>query len=250
MKQISVNEAREMFFSSDAKYVSQEQSSIYYDNFSGELDISAYTTCGCLVVKTNYDWHIHAIGLESDVLYAIEKVREVMDLHSEKLMILTLGNIPEELADKIGAYKFARGYLPYTDQSVRHLALDDSDQIQKCCSLDPEDNHIGKNIANEFLTYHKEFLNNRDITNLGLFENNALVGFAQAFSEKELGLSTINIFVNRAHRKKGYAKRLLSAICATSEDTMYCYSCVKTNIASVNTAKSCGFEFKGAYLFI
>lgn len=250
MKQISVNEAREVFFASDVKYVSQEQTSIYYDNFSGELDVFAYTTCSCLVVKTNSDWHIHALCAESDVCSAIKKVKEIMNLDSEKLMVLTWDSVPKELTDNRGAYKFARGYLPYTDQSIRRLTLDDSEQIAACCSPDSEDNMIGKHLANEFLLYYKDFFNDPNIINLGLFENNAMVGFAQAFPQKELRLSTINIFVNRAHRKKGYAKRLLSAICATDEGAVYCYSCVKTNTASVNTAKSCGFEFKGAYLLV
>ncbi len=250
MKKISVKEARDLLFSSDAKYVSQEQSSIYYDNFSGEIAVDAYTTHGCLVTKSGADWHIHAITAESDVTCAIEKVKGMLNLDSEKLMVLTWNRVPEELACNRGAYKFARSFLPYTDQCIRHLTPDDSEQIRNCCSLDSDDDQIAKNMAHEFLSYHNEFLNDPNVTNLGFFENDNLVGFGQAFEQKGLDLSTVNIFVAKPHRKKGYAKRLLSAICATSQNVMYCYSCAKTNIASINTAKSCGFEFKGAYLFI
>lgn len=250
MKRISVSEAREMFYSSDAKYVSQEQSAIYYDNFSGELALDTYVTCGCLAVKSNSNWHIHAISAESNISSAIQKIKEFMDLDTEKLMVLTWDSIPDELTDKRGAYKFVRGYLPYSDQSIRELTIDDYDQVKECCSYDAIDNQIGKDISNEFLTYYNDFINDVNVINLGLFIDNNLVGFAQSFLEKGLDISTVNIYVNRAQREKGYAKRLLSAICATSENMIYCYSCVKTNIASMNTAKSCGFQFKGAYLVI
>ena len=249
MRKISISEARELFFSSDAKYVSQEQASIYYDNFSGRLDVSTYITCGCLVVKSDSDWHIHALSKESDVVSAINEVKNNMG-QSEKLMVLTWDNIPKELEEYRGAYKFARGYNPYTDDSIRPLTTDDCSEIERCCSPDVDDNQIGKNIAGEFLAYHKDMLSDPYIINLGLFKGNSLIGFVQAFKQKELDLSTINIFVNRAHRKNGYAKRLLSTICATSKDTIYCYSCVKTNTASINTAKACGFQFMGYYLFI
>ena len=250
MRQITVNEAKELLFSSDAKYVSQEQSSIYYDNFSGRAPVDTYMTCGCLVVKSGSDWHIHAVSNKSDVSSAIQEVNKVIDKSTDKLMVLTLDRIPDELTDKRGAYKFARGYLPYSDSDIRELMAEDYEQIKHCCLCDPEDNQIGKNIANDFITYYKDFVNDDNTTNLGLFEEGDLVGFVQSFKQNDLGISTVNIFVKRKYRQKGYAKRLLSAVCATSEKTMYCYSCVKTNNASINTAKSCGFEFKGAYLFI
>ena len=140
--------------------------------------------------------------------------------------------------------------MPYHDNAIRVLTIEDAKNIEICCSPDLGDNQIGKNISEEFLNHYKEFLKSPHITNLGLFINDQLTGFVQAFSQKDLGLSTINIFVNRAYRKNGYAKRLLSAMCATSPGNVYCYSCVKTNIASIHTAQTCGFELKGAYLFI
>jgi len=250
MKQISANEAKELLFSCDAKYVSQEQSSIYYDNFSGRIKVDTYICYDCLVLKSDNDWHIHAIGADSDISRAIKEVKEIMDTSSEKLMVLTWDNIPDELSENKGAYKFARCYEPYADNYIRELKMTDFEQVKDCCLYDPEDNPIGQNIANDFLTYYSDFINDPNATNLGLFEDNSLVGFVQAFEQKELELSTVNIYVKRSYRNNGYAKRLLSAICATSENTVYCYSCVKRNVASINTAKSCGFQFMGAYLFV
>ena len=250
MVQISLGEAKEMFLNSDAKYVSQEQASVYYDNFSGRCSIEAFVSFNCLVIKADSDWHIHALSNESDVISAIQEVKAVMNLDKEKLMVLTLSNIPEELTDKRGAYKLSRQYKPYNDPAIRKLTVDDIDQVRACCAYDAEDNQIGKNIANDFVSYYNDFMNDPNTVNLGLYEENRLIGFVQSFEQKNMGLATVNIYVNRAERKKGYAKRLLNAICAASEDVTYCYSCSKTNVASMNTATSCGFIFKGTYLFI
>ena len=250
MEKIALTEARELFFSSEAQYVSQEQSYIYYDDFSGEVALDIYMAYGCLVVKNDSDWHIHAISVESDISFAIKEVSEFMNSDTEHLMVLTWNNIPKELKDKRGAYKLAREYLPYSDQSIRQLTIDDYECVKKCCSYETDDNQIGQDIAKEFLTYYTDYMNDTHTVNLGLFIDNSLVGFVQSFEQKNQRISTINIYVSRMQRKKGYAKRLLSAICATNENMIYCYSCVKNNIASFNTAKSCGFQFKGAYLFI
>ena len=169
---------------------------------------------------------------------------------SEMLMVFTWNCIPEELTNKNGSFKFARGYMAYDDSSVRNLTIEDAKYIEECCEIDSEDNNIGKDISEEFLLNYKNYINDSKVVNLGLFENGILMGFAQSFLEDDLKLSTINIFVNRKYRNKGYAKRLLSSVCATEKDVIYCYSCIKSNIASANTAKACGFEFKGAYLLI
>lgn len=250
MKQILINEAKELLFSCDAKYVSQEQSSIYYDNFSGRIKVDTYISCDCLVIKSDHDWHIHALSANSNISSAIKEVKEIMNTNSEKLMVLTWDNIPDELSDNRGAYKFARYYEPYADNCICELKMINFEQVKECCLYDPEDTPIGHNIANDFLTYYTDFINNPNTINLGLFEDNSLVGFVQSFEQKDLGLSTVNIYVKRSYRNTGYAKRLLSSICATSKNTVYCYSCVKRNVASINTAKSCGFKFKGAYLFL
>ena len=202
MDRISLNEARKLFFSSDAKYVSQEQSYIYYDNFSGGVALDTYMTCGCLAVKSGSDWHIHAISTESDISSAIEEVTGFMDADTEKLMVLTWNSIPEELTDKRGAYKLAREYLPYSDQSIRQLTKNDYEYVRKCCSYDSDDNKIGQNIADEFLTYYDDFMNDTNTINLGLFIDNSLVGFVQSFKQKDCGISTINIYVTRTQRKK------------------------------------------------
>ena len=250
MNKISIDEAKNIIYASEAKYVAQEQITIYYDNFSGLIDIDTYYTNECLVVKNNTIWHIHALNEKSDIISAIHTVKMLISADSEMLMVFTWNCVPEELANKNGSFKFARGYMAYDDSSVRNLTIEDAKYIEECCEIDSEDNNIGKDISEEFLLNYKNYINDSKVVNLGLFENGVLIGFAQSFLEDDLKLSTINIFVNRKYRNKGYAKRLLSSVCATEKDVIYCYSCVKSNIASVNTAKACGFKFKGAYLLI
>ena len=96
---------------------------------------------------------------------------------TENLMVLTWNNIPEKLKDKRGAYKLAREYCPYSDQSVRQLTIDDYECVKECCSYETDDNQIGQNIAREFLEYYNDYINDTNTINLGLFIDNSLVGF-------------------------------------------------------------------------
>ena len=247
---ISIEEARDLFLSHPARLVSQEQSVLFYDNFSGDIEIVPYLTCGCMIVKTDDSWFIHALAEDSDILSAILEVVECMDKNNEKVFVFTLEQIPEQISDNAGSYKFAREYSNYFDDEIRPLTTADIRAIESCCFPDPLDTDIGKAMASSFLELYPDFLINPECYLIGLFHNNVLVGVASAEKHEALGIAVIDIYVNREHRKKGYAKRLISAICSVSKDCTYCYSCLKTNEASANTAKACGFEFKGAYLGI
>ena len=55
MNKISIDEAKNIIYASEAKYIAQEQITIYYDNFSGLIDIDTYYTNECLVVKKKYN---------------------------------------------------------------------------------------------------------------------------------------------------------------------------------------------------
>jgi GNAT superfamily N-acetyltransferase len=83
----------------------------------------------------------------------------------------------------------------------------------------------------------------------GLFREGLLCGFVDGDLYPEVGITTVDLFVNRQHRGQGYARRLLNAFCSRP-GTVYCYSCVKTNLASYRTALSCGFRKVGEYLLI
>ena len=119
-----------------------------------------------------------------------------------------------------------------------------------CCAHDPEDDALGNGFAESLRSLKADDLQDSQYTFLGIFVEGSLRGIVSAETHRELGIVTIDIYVNRQNRFKGYAKRLLSALCGMNTDVLYCYSCTKTNVASMNTAKSCGFMFKGAYLLI
>ena len=164
-------------------------------------------------------------------------------------MVLTLKKTPKELNDYIGSLKYARKWSPNEDADIRELTKADFQAVQICCRVDDQDNRFERQAAADFAECFGSSCENNRYHNLGLFKGTTLVGFVQGVSE-EVNLTTINIFVNRQYRKNGYAKRLLLSLCSVFQDTVYCYSCEKTNIASIATAESCGFIFQGSYLKI
>ena len=163
-------------------------------------------------------------------------------------MILPLGDAPEEYRGSRGSFKLAREARPYGDPDVRPIVPEDAARIAECCAPDPGDTDIGQRIAKEALVWSEDPSTIAG-SPLGLFRDGILCGFVEGHFSPSTGITPINIFVNRAYRGRGFAKRLLNAFC-TDPGTVYCYSCVKQNTASLKTALSCGFQKVGEYLRI
>ncbi len=247
MKPISQEQAREIFLQSDAKYISQEQSYIFYDLFSGCFELDTYLCDECLVVKKESEWFIHALSEKSDLVSAAGHVQAVRT-DTDRVFAFSYGAPPGELNGRIGSHKFFRKGFSYFDPDIRKLTPADREQVAFCCADDPADNRIGREMASDFLRRFTDSAEN--MLALGLFDGGKLVGYVQGEFYTELEMTTCDLYVNRLYRRKGYAKRLLSAFCATRTEGVFCYSCVASNAASAATAKAVGFRYAGSYLWI
>ena len=247
MDPITQEVARELLLQSDAKYIAQEQPVIFYDTFSGALELKTYICGECLIVKTGSDWFIHALSEKADIASAKSDVQMIRSAN-ENLFAFSFGAPSQEFNGKIGSYKFARKGFSYEDLDIRKMTLEDKEKFEICCAIDPDDSQTGQNMAADFLRLFSDFCTAEGVYTLGLFEADKLAGLVTGETVRELGLITVSIYVNRAYRQKGYAKRLLSALCSTQREAVYCYSCVCTNEASAATAKACGFRYMGSYM--
>lgn len=247
VKPISQEQAREIFLQSDAKYISQEQSYIFYDLFSGCFELETYLCDECLVVKKESEWFIHALSERSDLVSAAGNVQAVRT-DTDRVFAFSYGAPPGELNGRIGSHKFFRKGFSYFDPDIRKLTPADREQVAFCCADDPADNRTGREMASDFLRRFADSAEN--LLALGLFDGGKLVGYVQGDFYAELEMTTCDLYVNRLYRRKGYAKRLLSAFCATRPEGIFCYSCVASNAASAATAKAVGFRYAGSYLWI
>ena len=247
MKPITQETARKLLLQSDAKYISQEHPVIFYDLFSGVLELETYTCADCLIVKNDLNWFVHALSDKSDIVIAKNNI-QMLKSEKDSIFAFSYGAPPQDLNDKIGSHKFARQGFSYKDPDIRKITSEDKEKVEICCAIDKDDSETGQNMASDFLRSFSDFCIAEDIYTLGLFKSDKLIGFVQGETHKELGITVVNIYVNRAYRRKGYAKRLLSAICSMQQETVYCYSCVCTNEASAATARACGFHYMGSYL--
>ena len=247
MKIITQEAARKLLLQSDAKYISQEQPIFFYDLFSGALELETYACAECLIVKNDFNWFIHALSDNADIVAAQNNI-QMLKSEKDSIFAFSYGVPSQELNGKICSHKFARKGFLYEDPDIRKITLADQEKVEICCAADPDDSEIGQCTAADFIRSFSYFCTAEDVCTLGLFEADKLVGFVHGEINKELEIITVNIYVNRAYRRKGYAKRLLSALCSTQQEIMYCYSCVCTNEASAATAKACGFNYMGSYL--
>ena len=177
MTPVSKNDARRICLASDAKLVFQEGYDIYYADFAPESDAEPFLVRGCLAVRTAPHWHIHALNGRSDLPSAITEVRERM-MPGEKLMILPLGDAPEEYRECRGSFKLAREARPYSDPEIRPIVPEDAARIAECCAPDPGDTDIGQLIAREALVWSEDPSLIAD-SPLGLFRNGTLCGFVE-----------------------------------------------------------------------
>lgn len=247
MKSITQEAASKLLLQSDAKYISQELPVIFYDLFSGALELETYICADCLIVKNDLNWFIHALSDKADIVAAKNNI-QMLKSEKESIFAFSYGAPSQDLNDKIGSHKFARKWFSYKDPDIRKITLENKEKAETCCAIDQDDSEIGQSIASDFLRSFSDCCIAENICTLGLFESDKLIGFIQGETHKELGITVINIYVNRAYRRKGYAKRLLPAICSTQQETVYCYSCVCTNEASAAAARACGFHYMGSYL--
>ena len=247
MTPVCLSDARRIYLASQTRFVCQEVFDLFYDGFSGMVTVEAYLTAGCLSVLFGANWYIHTLNESSDLMTAVAEVLNRIN-SDEHLFVFTLGDAPEKFQDCAGSYKLYREAKPFFDPDIRPLSSGDADQIAACCAPDAEDTSIGQRMAREALEWAK----NPDVFSggvFGLFREGLLCGFVDGDLYPEVGITTVDLFVNRQHRGQGYARRLLNAFCARP-GTVYCYSCVKTNLASYRTALSCGFRKVGEYLLI
>ncbi len=247
MTPVTKNDARRIYLASDAKLVFQEGYDLFYEDFSERNGAQPYLAAGCLSVRSDSDWLVHALTQFSDPVKAGEETAKLMKT-GERLYFCILGDAPEPFRNCAGAYKLTREARPCTDPEIRPIVPEDAARIADCCAPDPEDTDVGQLIAREALVWSEDPSLIAD-SPLGLFRNGTLCGFVEGHFSRSTGITPINIFVNRAYRGRGYAKRLLNAFC-TDPGTVYCYSCVKQNTASLKTALSSGFQKVGEYLRI
>ena len=247
MTPVTKNDARRIYLASDAKLVFQEGYDLFYEDFSEQNSAEPYLAEGCLCVRSDTSWLVHALNASSDPVRAGKEIVQHMKT-GEHLYFCILGDAPEKLRDRAGSYKLAREARTYSDPEIRPLMPEDAPQIAACCAPDPEDTDIGRRIAKEALVWSEDPPTAVG-SPLGIFRDGTLCGFVEGRRSPMTGITPINIFVKRAYRGQGYAKRLLNAFCARP-GTVYCYSCVKSNLASYRTALSCGFRKVGEYLLI
>ena len=238
MISISPQAAREIFITSGCGLICQHESGL----FAGDPEGNAYISSGCVVIHSPGRWSVYDPGKWSDIKAAYGAVKPLMT-DGEKLNLYPRCPLPEGWSEMKGEFRLARGYSPYEDGEIRNITPDDMPAIETLCEYDEEDNRFGHKLTSEFLGGCRNSPGHFFSPGFafGLFDKGELSGFINGGHMGYIGATVINLFVARQKRGRGFASRLLRALCASDPGAMYGYSCEKDNLASYRTALSCGF---------
>lgn len=245
----------------------------YYDWYDREdSPAKYYLTDGCAVL---YDltesfrdpeklliWcRIHEVSGDCDFAEACRTFKEISDAdigkypkHSRDIQLFHHGALSDKLNEFYGFRKFTRmGEAFGPDPHIRELTRDDLDEIRAMC--DPavleNDTWFGKCEAETFFDWDFDFYEKRGFRLLGYHENGNLLGIASWSAEDELNLGFLaDLFVSPDGRGHGIGKSLVRTAISRLPDRVWVYQAARDNAPSVGLAKSLGFTFEGAALFV
>lgn len=247
-----------------------------YPNWYGDEDCTAkfYLTDGCAVLYDAYESYtepekytihcnIHEISDDCDFAEACRKFKEMSDTaiegyakHSRDIKLIHCGALSDRLNEFFGFRKFVRmGEAFEPDPHVCELTRENIDEIKAMC--DPavleNDTWFGKCEAETFFEWDFDWYEEKEGTHLLGYrdESGKLLGITSWSAEDELNLGFLHdLFVSPDGRKRGIGKALVRTAIAKIPDRMWLYQAARDNAPSIGLAKSLGFTFEGAALFV
>ena len=244
----------------------------YRNWYYGEepLDAEFYRTNGCAVVYSAYEYNgkyhitcnIHEVSDDCDFAEACRKCKEMSDAdcaahenHTCDILLLHCGELSEELNKFQGFRKFVRmGEAFVHDPHVAPLTRENADEIKEIC--DPAvletDTWYGKMEADSFYNWNFDWGDSEGIRFLGYRDDSGnLLGIASWSEEPDRNLGWLHdIFVTSAGRGRGIGKALVRTAVGKAPSRLWLYQAARDNVPSISLAKSCGFTFEGANLYV
>ena len=234
------------------------------------LDAEFFSAEGCVIVYSAYEYegkypancYIHEVSDGCDFAGACRKCKTYADEDCAKhenasltIVLVHQGELSDRLNEFQGFRKFARmGEAFEPDPHVCELTRDNADEIKAMC--DPavleNDTRFGKMEADSFFNWNFDWGDSEGIRFLGYRdEAGKLLGIATWSAEAELNIGWLHdIFVSPEGRGRGIGKALVRTAVGKLPDRLWNYQAARDNVPSIRTAKSCGFTFEGAALFV
>ena len=233
---------------------------------------STYKSHGCVIIKDDnrsiidiirkelpdlrkrIDYDIHQISNDADVCAVWHYILENEKLDDDvqrRIIIYACVPLPDEL-EKFGAWlKFTRKGNKFEDSDIRQMTENDAEIINELCgdSLN-NDTDFGQREAGNF---HSWFENpdSKRVDLFGIFNGNNLAGLVSVLKFEEVSFAQIrDLFVSKENRRLGFGRRLVKFGLGLYPDYEYFYQAARGNNASIELAKSLGFELAGAQIWI
>ncbi len=236
------------------------------------LDAEFYSSGGCAVVYSAYEYddkfymycYVHEVSDNCDFAEACRKIKERSDADAavhenftRSIVLIHHGELSDKLNEFHGFRKFVRtctGETFEADPHVIELTREHFDEIKAMC--DPavleNDTWFGKREADSFFGWDFDWCESEGIRLLGYRDDTGrLLGMASWSAEDELNIAWLHdIFVSPEGRGRGIGKALVRTAIGNVPDRLWNYQAARDNAPSIALAKSCGFTFHGANLFV
>lgn len=232
-----------------------------------------YFTDGCAVLYDAHEHyadpekyrvycHIHEVSDDCNFAEACRKFKEMSDAaiegyakHSRDIDLFHCGALSDKLNEFFGFRKFTRmGEAFEPHPHVCELTRENIHEIKALCApaVLENDTWFGKCEAETFHDWDFDWYEKEGTHLLGYRdENGKLLGIAswQAVEELNLGF-LLDLFVSPSGRGKGIGKALVRTAMSNLPDREWLYQAARDNAPSIGLAKSLGFTFAGAALFV
>ena len=259
MKQISKKEAMDYLHNYGIIIHFDNIYSLRYKNFfDADSNFVCYESRGCVILKNNYvsngieriNFDIHQISNEADVCAVWHYVNENEKTDNVKrgITIYALAPLPNELTEFRSSHIFICRGKPHEDSQIRKMIKEDEYMVKELCKDSLEnDSHFGKSEAESFYSWFEKA---RETELLGIFSENKLAGLVSVGKIEKINIAEIyDIFIHKDYRRLGFGKRLTESALSLYPNIDYIIHISKQNTASIELAKSLGFEFAGSRIF-
>lgn len=281
MKKIELSDALERVFSDRRRAVSGALDfTMMYAIQEGEAaDLAVYESDGCLVFVDDHD--IEGKRFLNRTLYPMtpdaDPVGLALRLEAEEKGTLAPGvvvtvpegedSLGEELDRLPGWRQFVRVGQRFTEtprdcridgRTIRALTPDDREALSAFCSVN-DPSPYAKNVYENFLRIFEEGINpyRREGCCLGAWDGDTLTGAVDTFSfnmgrfQKRAPTAFVaDLAVAPAYRRRGIGRALIKAALSLYPEEWYAYQAARGNEPSMAAARSAGFSFLGAMLWV
>lgn len=211
----------------------------YYEQQSGD-EVTVFCAICQVEEKSGY------FDLVESIRQKIQARRLVVNIQTADIFVNIKDDSLLNNSIETAAFSYVPNHIDFNHENIRPLSNSDECKINQLILSAQDDTAAARGVANSF-QYHD--WNGNEIL-LGYFQDESLVGIVSYNYSEAADMALLsNIYINTSFRRKRIARNLILSAMAKYPEKQWCYRTAYRNFASINLAKSCGFQKVGSVLY-